>query len=182
MKIRALAAALLLAAPAGVFGQVLSPQQVDFIVNQILGQLVAAVDGTFVAVGTLPPDRLSEPVPSDLLVEADPAATLLATAAQASADAAAASAAAAQSTASGATTSVDTLSDSVDAIDTRVDSLEADSVTWDAAAVQAAAYAASPGAVNGFTTNLVLPSALGYTVTLYFAQGSLTNATWEETP
>lgn len=181
MKSRALAVALALAAPAGALGQVLSPQQIDFIVNQVLGSLSSAVDGTFVVAGTLPPDRLSEPVPSDLLVEADPAATSLAQTAQAAADAAAAAAAAAQSVAGTASTAAGAAQDDVDALDARVGTLESDSVTWDAAAVQAAAYAASPGALNGFTTNLVLPS-IGYTAYLYFAQGALTNAEIEETP
>jgi hypothetical protein len=145
--------------------QTLSDQQLDFLRQQFVEALTASADGAVLRPGTLPPDRLSSPVPSALLDEADPEATPRANAAQSTADTARSEAATAQSTANTArseaaaaqssATAAATVGASaqagVTALSPRVASLEAKRPVWDSVSDF---WSASPAFRAGITTNV----------------------------
>lgn len=180
---------LMLLLPGSLYAQVLSPQQLDYLRQQFVENLENTADGSAIAVGTLPPDRIEGQVPASKIIEADPIASVLANTAQSAADAAQASANTAQTAADAAQATADAAQSSAsgaqgdaDALDTRlttaesnISSLQASSVTWNAAAVLADEWDASTAANTTFATTLVF-NCIGSTITLYIADGLITNA------
>lgn len=157
--------------PSGGRAQVFSEQELDYLRDAFIESIANSVDGSFVQIGTLPPNRIQGTVPATKLAEADPAALPVA-------QAAASAAASAQADVDALETTVGGTGADVAAVEARVDALETKEPVWDTAATQAAAWDASTAAQTTFTSNIVF-GMTGYTVTLYIANGIITNALQE---
>jgi len=185
-----IAASLISAARAPA--QVISAEQLEYLRQEFIEAAANSIPGTFIVPGTLPPSALASRVPPSLLDEADPVSGATAAAAQATANnasaaasAASASAASASATASSAAaiaasaeTAVTVLAAQVDDIDTRLGAVEAQVMVWDASAELADEWSNSTARATAFDAELDLPFP-GFTVTLYIANGIITNITQE---
>jgi hypothetical protein len=149
-----------------------SPQDLAFLRDQFIEATAEAIAGTTLTIGSLPPNRLSAPVPANLLAEADPVALPAAQAAQAAADAAQADvdALAAVSNAGFAGTT-----SSLGALDTRVSAVEARAPDYEQAVLDAQDWMGSAlRPVSGLTKTFAILDGDGVTThTLEFVAGLL---------
>jgi len=183
-RLAAIWLALTLLLPGSVFAQVLSEQQLDYLRDQFLEATEGVVDGSVIDVETLPPNRiqglmppskLQAGIPANKIVEADPVALPVAENAVALAQAAQATANSAAATGGTLGGDLSALSSTVSSISNDLDTLELSvgTISNDVDTIQTQLFYTTT-----YTTNLVIP-LVSQTITLYIANGLITNALTE---
>lgn len=158
-------AVLLLA--GGGKAQQFSPQELAFLREQFLEALADSIDGSFVVIGSMPPNRISGTLPASKITEADPLALAQIVSLQAQVTAL-------EDTSGQSADDIVALTSDVAALVARVAALEARTSVWNVASVNAATWTNSFWATNAplFSGSAEVHN-VGYTNTLYFVSGSV---------